>query len=48
MRITFYTTISKIKAGALDGITREQIDKSLTVTMGQYGEIFKRGFDLKL
>ena len=37
-----------IKAGALDGITREQIDKSLTVTMGQYGEIFKRGFDLKL
>lgn len=37
-----------IKAGALDGITREQIDKSLTVTMGQYGETFKRGFDLKL
>jgi hypothetical protein len=37
-----------VKAGALDGITREQIDKSLTVTMGQYGEIFKRGFDLKL
>ena len=37
-----------IKAGALEGITREQIDKSLTVTMGQYGEIFKRGFDLKL
>ena len=41
-------TKDKSKLGALDGITREQIDKSLTVTMGQYGEIFKRGFDLKL
>ncbi len=38
----------KIKAGALDGITREEIDKSLTVTNGQYGETFKRGFDMKL
>lgn len=38
----------EIKAGALDGITREDIDKSLTVTMGQYGETFKRGFDMKL
>lgn len=38
----------KIKAAALDGITREEIDKSLTVTNGQYGEIFKRGFDMKL
>lgn len=37
----------KIKAGALDGITREEIDKSLTVTNGQYGETFKRGFDMK-
>ena len=37
-----------IKPGALDGITREAIDKTLTVTMGQYGETFKRGFDMKL
>ena len=38
----------EIKAGALDGITREAIDKSLTVTMGQYGETFQRGVDIKL
>lgn len=38
----------KIKEGALDGITRESIEKSLTKTMGQYGETFKRGFDMKL
>ncbi len=38
----------EIKTGALDGITREEIDNSLTVTMGQYGETFKRGFDMKL
>ncbi|CDA88499.1 putative uncharacterized protein [Clostridium sp. CAG:230] len=38
----------EIKTGALDRITREEIDNSLTVTMGQYGETFKRGFDMKL
>ena len=32
----------------MDGYTREEIDKSLTVTNGQYGETFKRGFDMKL
>ena len=26
----------------------EAIDKSLTVTMGQYGETFQRGVDIKL
>lgn len=37
-----------IPAGALDGITRESIDKSLVKTMGQYGETFTRGVDLRL
>ncbi len=37
-----------IPAGALDGITRESIEKSLVKTQGQYGETFTRGLDLKL
>lgn len=38
----------QIKAGALDGITREAIDKALVKTQGQYGETFARGIDIKL
>lgn len=37
-----------IPAGALDGVTRESIDKSLVKTQGMYGETFTRGVDLKL
>lgn len=36
----------QIKAGALDGITREAIDQSLVKTNGQYGETFSRGLDI--
>jgi hypothetical protein len=36
----------QIKAGALDGITRESIDTSLVKTNGQYGETFTRGLDV--
>lgn len=35
----------EIKAGALDGITRESVEKYLVKTKGQYGETFKKGFD---
>lgn len=38
----------KIPEGALDGITREAIDKSLTVINEAYGETFQRGLDLRL
>jgi hypothetical protein len=38
----------QIKAGALDGITRESIDTSLVKTNGQYGETFKRGLDISV
>lgn len=38
----------KIPAGALDGITRESIDKSLVKTQGMYGETFTRGIDCRL
>lgn len=38
----------KIPAGALDGLTRENIEKSLVKTQGQYGETFTRGVDLRL
>ncbi len=38
----------KIPNGALDGITRESIDKSLVKTKGQYGETFTRGMDLRV
>jgi hypothetical protein len=38
----------QIKAGALDGITREAIDTSLVKTSGQYGETFKRGLDISV
>jgi hypothetical protein len=38
----------QIKAGALDGITREAIDTSLVKTNGQYGETFKRGLDISV
>lgn len=38
----------KIPAGALDGITREAIDKSLVKTQGQYGETFTKGIDLRI
>lgn len=38
----------KIPEGALDGITRESIEKSLVKTQGQYGETFKRGMDLRV
>jgi hypothetical protein len=38
----------QIKAGALDGITREAIDTSLVKTNGQYGETFTRGLDIEV
>ena len=38
----------KIPAGALDGITRDSIDKSLVKTKGRYGETFTRGLDMRL
>ncbi|MCQ2495504.1 MAG: DUF3879 family protein [Lachnospiraceae bacterium] len=38
----------KIPAGALDGITRDSIDKSLVKTKGRYGETFTRGIDMRL
>jgi hypothetical protein len=38
----------QIKAGALDGITRESIDTSLVKTNGEYGETFKRGLDIQI
>jgi hypothetical protein len=38
----------QIKAGALDGITREAIDTSLVKTNGQYGETFTRGLDIEI
>lgn len=38
----------KIPAGALDGITRESIEKSLVKTQGQYGETFTRGLDVRV
>ena len=38
----------QIPAGALDGITRESIEKSLVKTQGQYGETFTRGMDVRL
>lgn len=38
----------KIPAGALDGITRESIEKSLVKTQGQYGETFTRGMDFRI
>lgn len=37
-----------IPKGALDGITRESIEKTLVETQGQYGETFKRGIDYRL
>ena len=44
-RLSKYTKLSIIEVPDC-GI--EEIDKSLTVTNGQYGETFKRGFDMKL
>jgi hypothetical protein len=38
----------QIKAGALDGITREAIDTSLIKTNGQYGETFTRGLNIEV
>lgn len=37
-----------IPAGALDGITRESIDRSLIKVNGTYGETFQRGFDARI
>ena len=37
-----------IPAGALDGITRESIDRSLVKVNGTYGETFQRGFDARI
>lgn len=37
-----------IPPGALDGITRESIDKSLVKTQGEYGETFIRGINMTL